>query len=59
VVHCDDSVAFCVTWPQFLVDMGLYEGEEQSAKREEVLREIDAVSNPSRRLLHPLLTWCY
>ncbi|XP_051194574.1 nuclear poly(A) polymerase 4 isoform X1 [Lolium perenne] len=28
---------------KFLVDMGLYEGEEQSAKREEVLREIDAI----------------
>ncbi|KAM0896784.1 hypothetical protein ACQ4PT_022995 [Festuca glaucescens] len=28
---------------KFLVDMGLYEGEEQSAKREEVLREIDGI----------------
>ena len=29
---------------QYLVEMGLYEGEEQSAKREEVLREIDGVT---------------
>ncbi|CAM0946128.1 unnamed protein product [Alopecurus aequalis] len=28
---------------KFLVEMGLYEGEEQSAKREEVLREIDVI----------------
>ncbi|KAM0897677.1 hypothetical protein ACQ4PT_022401 [Festuca glaucescens] len=28
---------------KFLVDMGLYEGEEQSAKREEVLREINRI----------------
>uniref|UniRef100_A0ACD5ZMM0 Uncharacterized protein n=3 Tax=Avena sativa TaxID=4498 RepID=A0ACD5ZMM0_AVESA len=28
---------------KFLVEMGLYEGEEQSAKREEVLREIDGI----------------
>jgi len=28
---------------KFLVETGLYEGEEQSAKREEVLREIDGI----------------
>lgn len=31
------------TWFQFLVEAGLYEGEEESAKREEVLSEIGQV----------------